>query len=195
MIHTDYITEILGRFEGKAIAKGYVPCKNGVPLGASGVTIGTGLDLGQQTEGSVKALNLPVEVYVRLVPYLGLKRQAALDALRIKPLVLSPEEVHTLDRAVHNKYIAETAALFGPGFEEAPKEVQAVAVSLHYQFGTPRRAASPALSLAWYAMQNKNYEAAAGYLTAPQGWSADHRQYLPRRKQEAALVLEAWREK
>ena len=48
-VHFDYIRIALERFEGKGMAKGYVPCKNGVPPGVSGVTIGTGVNLGQQT--------------------------------------------------------------------------------------------------------------------------------------------------
>ena len=41
-----YIRATLERFEGKGIASAYVPAKNGVPLGVSGVTVGTGVDLG-----------------------------------------------------------------------------------------------------------------------------------------------------
>jgi hypothetical protein len=190
MIHKDYIIEVLARFEGKAITKGYVPCKNGVPLGASGVTIGTGFDLGQQNRGSIKALGLSEELQEKLAPYLGLKKEAALEILARKPLLLSQAEIKDMDEAVHEKYITETADMFGPVFEEAPKQVQAAAVSLHYQFGTPRRAASPGLGLAWDAMWAGRYGEAAAYLTNPKGWSSSHQQYLPRRRQEAALLRE-----
>jgi hypothetical protein len=190
MIYTDYIVEVLARFEGKAIIRGYVPCKNGVPLGASGVTIGTGLDLGQQTGEGLRAMKVPAGVMEKLAPYIGLQKQAALDKLRELPLTLTADEVSALDKAVHEKYIAETASLFGPAFDAAPKQAQAVATSLHYQFGTPLRKASPALSLAWKSMQTGDYKTAAEYLAAPQGWSADHRQYLSRRRQEAALLKE-----
>jgi hypothetical protein len=190
MIHTDYIVEILGHFEGKAIPKGYVPCKDGVPLGASGVTIGTGFDLGQQSEKDLHNLALPKLLYEKLVPYLGKKKMAALVFLKDHPLELTSEEVKTLDFAVHEKYIMETERLFGDNIADVPKQVQAVAVSLHYQFGTPRRIASPALELAWESMQRGLYGQAADYLMMPQGWSANHRQYMVRRKQEAALLRE-----
>jgi hypothetical protein len=115
----------------------------------------------------------------------------AVNYLEGHPLELSDTEVTTLDRAVHLKYIGETATMFGPErFDEAPRQTQAVAVSLHYQFGILVRPGSPALHLAWDAMREGKYGSAADYLTAPQGWSKDHQQYLPRRRQEAALLKE-----
>jgi hypothetical protein len=196
MIHTDYIVEILGRFEGKAIAKGYVPCKDGIPLGASGVTIGTGFDLGQQDDKVLDCLILPETLTKKLRPYIGIKKADAVLYLTAHPLVLSDEEVSLLDKAVHVKYITETEVLFGiDRFEYAPKQVQAVAVSLHYQFGTPQRTASPGLGFAWEAMQKRRYSEAAEYLTNPAGWSVDNRQYMGRRKQEADLLREAVKEK
>jgi hypothetical protein len=190
MIYTDYIVSILEKLEGK-LSRGYVPCRSGVPLGASGVTIGTGIDLGQQSDASLSGWNLPDKLAGKLRPYLGLKKMDAVAYLKNHPLTLSEEEVSTLDRAVHKKYIQETAVLFGEDrFEEAPKQAQAVAVSLHYQFGTPVRAASPGLRLAWNAIRDKRYQEAAAYLTSPRGWSGDHQQYMARRKQEAAFLKE-----
>jgi hypothetical protein len=191
MIYTDYIVETLGHFEGKAIEKGYIPCRDGVPLGMSGVTIGTGFDLGQQTQAELQKLQLPEALCKKLAPYLGRKKLNALAYLKEHPLELTSEEVAALDRAVHEKYILETERLFGDNFTDVPKQVQAIAVSLHYQFGTPRRIASPALGMAWEALQQGHYAQAADYLTAVQGWSADHRQYLGRRRQEANLLREA----
>jgi hypothetical protein len=183
--------EVLGRFEGKAVLNGYVPKdRYGVPLGASGVTIGTGFDLGQQDDFSLNALRLPGELAAKLRPYTGMKRLDAVNYLAAHPLALSAGEVAALDKAVHDKYIAETARLFGPGFEDAPKQAQAVAVSLHYQFGNPQRIASPALGMAWDALWTGLYRKAAEYLASPQGWSAEHRRYMNRRKQEAALLEE-----
>jgi GH24 family phage-related lysozyme (muramidase) len=162
-----------------------------MPLGASGVTIGTGFDLGQQNDASLDALGLPEGLAAKLRRYTGMKRLDAVKYLADHPLVLTEEEVAALDKAVHEKYIMETAVMFGrEAFEAAPEQAQAVAVSLHYQFGTPRRAASPALSLAWDALRTGKYKDAAEYLTAPSGWSAEHRKYLNRRKQEAALLRE-----
>jgi hypothetical protein len=202
MIHKEYICSILARFEGKAVRRGYVPCKGGnytgtgdfagkEPLGFSGVTVGTGFDLGQQVFSEVAALKLSLPLNKKLVPYIGMQRLSALAVLQENPLELTAAEVAELDNAVHDRYIGETAVLFGPsGFDRAPPQAQAVAVSLHYQFGTPARAASPNLSCAWKSLVTGCYAAAAKFLRGPEGWSESHQLYLPRRRQEAALLDE-----
>jgi GH24 family phage-related lysozyme (muramidase) len=201
MIDKDYIETVLARFEGKSVPRGYIPCakgnyygtgpEKGDPLGASGVTVATGVDLGQQTLDGLRNMGLGEETLKVLLPYLGFKKSAAVEKLKeTGGLTLTAAQVDEIDKAVHARYIAETASLFGPAFEEAPKQAQAVAVSLHYQFGTPRRAESPSLGLAWEAMKKGNYTQAAQYLKAVQGWSVGHRKYMERRKQEADLLLE-----
>ncbi|MDR2481150.1 MAG: pesticin C-terminus-like muramidase [Spirochaetaceae bacterium] len=191
MIDKEYIIEVLGRFEGKAIGKAYVPKdKAGNVLGVSGVTVATGFDIGQQTAVELGKLGLPEALREKLMPYVGLRKEAAVKKLEEKPLELSAEEVDVLDQAVHEKYIKETAVMYGPQFEVIPKQAQAVAVSLHYQFGVPRRDASPALGRAWDMLKTRSWKTAAEYLAAGIGWSADHRQYLGRRRQEAGLLLE-----
>ena len=193
MIDTAYIRIVLERFEGKGIAKGYVPAdKSGKAFGASGVTVATGVDLGQQTKEGLAAMGIPAAVISRLAPYLGAKREEAQYLLAREPLHLTQEEVDVIDRAVHAKYIDQAAGLFGrDAFEAAPREVQAVAVSLHYQFGTPARKASPALENAWNAMRRGNYAYAAVELRDPSGWSIPHQQYIKRRAAEAALLEKA----
>jgi hypothetical protein len=192
MIDTAYIRTVLERFEGKGISRGYVPARNGEPIGDSGVTIATGLDLGQQTSASLKAMGIPAALVNRFAPYLGAQKQAAQYILSRDPLALTPEEVATVDAAVHAKYIDETAELFGrEAFAAAPKEVQAVAMSLHYQFGIPARKTSPALENAWTALRWGAYREAAEYLRDPSGWNTLHRQYIKRRQAEAALLDEA----
>lgn len=188
-----YIRAVLERFEGKAIAAGYVPRgQDGKPLGASGVTVATGLDLGQQSRAGLEGMGLPVAVINRLAPYLGVKSLEAQYLLARAPLRLSPEEVEAVDRAVHAAYIDAAARLFGrAAFAAAPKEAQAVAVSLHYQFGAPFRKASPALEQAWQSLQQGAWRDAAETLRDPSGWSVPHRQYLKRRQAEADLLDKA----
>ncbi|MDR2807764.1 MAG: pesticin C-terminus-like muramidase [Spirochaetaceae bacterium] len=200
MIDYEYVTGILARFEGKAIQRGYIPCQKGTwypdgqekgeILGQSGVTIATGVDLGQQTEKGFAGLS--ATVLDKLRPYFGLKKQEAKAALIHKPLVLSTEEVKQIDLLIHKRYIDETAAMFGRTiFEAAPKQVQAVAVSLHYQFGTPKRKESPALEKTWEAMRYGLYREAAELLENADLWSQGHRAYFARRRAEAALLKEA----
>ncbi|MDR2051131.1 MAG: pesticin C-terminus-like muramidase [Deltaproteobacteria bacterium] len=192
-VRTDYIRSVLERFEGRRVSAGYVPADaSGKPLGSSGVTVATGLDLGQQTVASLEGMGLPAALIDRFRPYLGARQEEARNMLAQSPLTLTPEEVERTDAAVHAKYIDETAELFGrAGFETAPGDVQAVAVSLHYQFGSPWRRASPALGAAFEALRRGEYAAAADLLEDPSGWSPPHRQYLARRKAEAMLLRQA----
>jgi GH24 family phage-related lysozyme (muramidase) len=107
------------------------------------------------------------------------------------PLDLSADEVEQLDQAVHIRYITETEGMFGSAlFGLAPKQTQAVAVSLHYQFGTPRRTASPSLAIAWEALREQKYNTAAQALKNRSGWSREHQKFMNRREQEAALLEE-----
>lgn len=189
-INTDYIRGALERFEGKGVAKGYVPAdKSGKPLGVSGVTVASGLDLGQQTSAGLRAMGISDKIISRLAPYIGIKGTAAQALLARNPLRLTADEVTAIDTAVHAAYINTAAGLFGRvSFAAAPKEAQAVAVSLHYQFGKPERAASPALANAWNAMRLGEYAKAAKILSDPLGWSQSHQQYMKRRLAEAALL-------
>ena len=200
MIDYDFINAVLAKYEGKGYTRGYVPCEGGTyfggnepekgkPLGASGVTIATGVDLGQQTLKGLSDMGISIEPLAVLKPYIGLKKQAAIEVLKSSPLTITAEQVREIDEMVHKYYIHNTARGFGyERFESAPKEVQAVAVSLCYQFGSPWRAVSPSLGMAWEAMQAGKYREAAAYLSNPNGWSAEHRQYLLRRRQEAELL-------
>ena len=202
MINRKYIESVLARFEGKAIARGYIPCRQGTyygdgpergePLGASGVTVATGVDLGQQTMKGLAAMGISDSTLAVLAPYIGLQKQAALKKLQRDPFILTSEQVEEIDRAVHNRYIDQAASLFGrEQFENAPKEVQAVSVSLHYQFGNPRRPESPALQKAWENMRRGAYKEAAECLRNPELWSVPHRAYMQRRRAEAAILNEA----
>jgi len=206
MINYSYINEVLGRFEGRGITRGYIPCMRGTyyggtepekgdPVGASGVTIATGVDLGQQTKQGLINMGVSAALVGILEPYIGLRKQAALEKLKNAPFALSREQVEEIDGAVKKTYIDNTVRRFGlDRFVSAPKEAQAVAVSLCYQFGTPYRDASPNLGLAWEAMRSGDYEKAAEYLSDPNGWSKDHQMFVGteqrpgRRRQEAALL-------
>jgi len=202
MINEKYIDSVLARFEGKAIPRGYIPCYNGTyyggdspakgePLGASGVTIATGVDLGQQTMKGLAAMGISASTLSVLAPYIGLQKQEALKKLQSDPFTLTSDQVEEIDKAVHVRYINQAASIFGRElFENAPKEVQAVVVSLHYQFGTPRRPDSPGLANAWAYMQQGAYKEAAECLRNPENWSPSHRTYMHRRKAEAAILDE-----
>ena len=140
-INFDFIKNFLGPLEGAGVTRGYVPCdKAGRPLGVSGVTIGTGVDLGQQTGAGLLDMGVPHAVVKKLLPYIGLKKAAALAAIKAQPLVLTPAEVAAIDDAVFARYVRDIEARYNKDnpaspFADSPPEAQAVLVSILYQRG------------------------------------------------------------
>ena len=140
-INFDFIKNFLGPLEGAGVTRGYVPCdKAGRPLGVSGVTIGTGVDLGQQTGAGLLDMGVPHAVVKKLLPYIGLKKAAALAAIKAQPLVLTPAEVAAIDDAVFARYVRDIEARYNKDnpaspFADLPPEAQAVLVSILYQRG------------------------------------------------------------
>ena len=140
-ININFIKNFLGPLEGAGVTRGYVPCdKAGRPLGVSGVTIGTGVDLGQQTGAGLLDMGVPHAVVKKLLPYIGLKKAAALAAIKAQPLVLTPAEVAAIDDAVFARYVRDIEARYNKDnpaspFADSPPEAQAVLVSILYQRG------------------------------------------------------------
>ena len=151
-IAVDRIRDFLGKWETRQTVA-YIPCSRrnfrgespydparyGEVIGVSGVTVGTGLDLGQQAEADLRRMNLAGAFRERFRPYLGKRRHEAVAALTAAPLTLADAECDVLDAAVHADYIARAAALYDADadmpFAACPPEAQAVIVSLFYQLG------------------------------------------------------------
>ncbi|WP_165177923.1 pesticin C-terminus-like muramidase [Desulfovibrio sp. ZJ369] len=153
MVHTEFIRRFLARWETRQLVA-YIPCRKrnftgrenpaacGEPIGASGVTVGAGLDLGQQAEADLRRMGIPDALMERFRPYLGKRRQDALAALAAAPLTLTDAQCEAVDAAVHGDYIRRAAALYdrdsaGLPFANVPPQAQAVIVSLFYQLGAP----------------------------------------------------------
>jgi len=86
--------------EGDLKTEGYIPTvgnKGKVAVARSGVTIGQGVDLGAHTADSLKKMGYPESLINKFMPYFGLRKQAALNALNKNkknnnPLTLTTEE-------------------------------------------------------------------------------------------------------
>lgn len=152
-IHTDFISAFLTRMEERHCVA-YIPCRRknfdghgnapdcGEPVGQSGVTIGAGLDLGQQSEADLRRMGLERELIDMFRPYLGKKRVSAMQALAAAPLTITEAQCDAVNRAVHTDYIRRAADLYdrnteSRSFADQPQEAQAVIVSLFYQLGSP----------------------------------------------------------
>lgn len=199
-IHYDVISDILARFEG-VMCNGYVPCQKknffghgnaadfGAPIGASGVTIGAGLDLGQQDDAALERMGLSADLRRLFAPYLGKKRMAAMQALAAAPLSVSESQCTALNRAVHTDYIRRAAALHdrhaAQAFADIPAQAQAVLVSLFYQLGSPFPAEGhPGYPTVFALLCRADWQAAVQELRT------GFRRYASRRKQEADILAE-----
>lgn len=194
--------------EGPQQVRGYIPCHwtrgrtrnyTGQPhpeeytaMGASGVTIGTGVDLGQTNADTLRGAGVADGIVNCLLPYLGLKREAAVRKLHELPLTVSRATADVLDNAVIGLHAGRIAARYNQdspvaAFADLPPQAQAVIVSLLYQLGCtggPRRAPHT-----WAALLAGDWRDAAARLGKGSLWEG----YQARRALEGKYLSEAVR--
>lgn len=214
-IEISYISLFLSRngVEGLPQTRGYIPCWNldakgqriakgdtyesanyrgeGLPsrfqaMGASGVTIGVGVDLGQTTADTMLDYGLESGIVNALRPYFGLKRDAAIAKLHSLPLTVSIDTAHAITQAVHNGYLRYVVSAYDKesrvAFAGLPKQAQAVTFSLCYQKGcTGVRTEWPKV---WGHLVRQDWRAASNELIT------GFKQYAGRRKIEGELLRE-----
>ena len=205
-IHIDKIAEVLRRpgFEGPQQLRGYIPCdlttggtanyyggpnpERYVPMGISGVTIGTGVDLGQTDAATLGGMGVNPGIVNQLWPYLGQRQAAAVAGLHRLPLTISQDVADELDAAMLNHHISKISAYYDaatdPGtFASLPWQAQAAIVSIQYQRGvkSPRKYPNT-----WSALVRQDWADAAARLGNGRLWSG----YQRRRRLEGRLLEE-----
>ena len=203
-IYMDKIKEVLARFEGAQQLRGYIPCnlntggtanyyggpnpERYAPMGISGVTIGTGVDLGQTDAATLQKLGVPEALTTLFRPYLGKQGVAAVYALHAAPLYISKLEADILDTAMLNHHVNKIAARYdrdaGAGaFESIPWQAQAVIVSIQYQRGVNSPSKYPNT---WKAFISRDWADAAARLKNGRLWTG----YQSRRAAEGKILEE-----
>lgn len=171
MADIKYISDFLTKVEGPRQRRGYIPSyvkssgkirnyigREGTPddgvqfpatgspllykaMGASGVTIGTGCDLGQTDIPTLRGYGVKDETLLAaLAPYIGKKRDGALLKLFNDSLLISMEQARVLDNAVHGGYLDRYVR---PAydrdskvkFDDLPRQAQAVVFSCCFHKG------------------------------------------------------------
>lgn len=191
-----YISACFREWEGRMTA-GYIPCfvkpeaqdrvgkatrnftgLNGVPadykvMGASGVTIGTGCDLGQQNAAGLRSMGVPEDLVSRFAPYLGKQGDDALLALHRTPLAVSDADCDTLDAAVHAHYVRRIARLYegesAVAFCDIPRQAQAVTAHLFYHLGASKKYPNT-----WAALVRQDWAIAAAKLKNGALWAGPY---------------------
>ncbi|AIB37600.1 MULTISPECIES: pesticin C-terminus-like muramidase [Pseudomonas] len=122
----------IAQLEGGSATRGYVPDPEN---SRSGVTIGTGFDLGQQKDLTM----LPKDLSDRLLPYLGLIGAEAVARLERLPLNVSAEDARRIDEAYKAPFIERLASDYskaaGRPFDALPAPMQTVIASVAFQYG------------------------------------------------------------
>ena len=112
----------------------YIPTKDGRILGNSGITIGIGIDLGQQSEQRLKALGVEDSVIHKLKPAFGVRGEKAIYVKK-DLLPLSPEEVLYLSLAIIGDELNVLKVYLEDAYCKLIPEAIIVAMSLFHQFG------------------------------------------------------------
>jgi len=208
-IEAERIFSWLPNVEGACSRRGYVPCyrngggtanyrgkSTGDPagfraMGASGVTIGVGVDLGQQTAEELERWGCPPSVLETVRPYIGKKKSAALVALYRQPLALSMADAKALTEAEQKGYLSDIVLPwwrnFAPNrpFGSMPWQAQAAVFSLVYQCGIKGALSRGPFTLGKIAAGE--YQRAARALQDRSGWP----DYQDRRAQEGRMLAGA----
>ena len=202
-IETARIRAYLVTVEGKQQTQGYIPCdlvdggtanyrggpnpERYKPMGVSGVTIGTGVDLGQTSAAELDGMGVSSATINSLRPYLGQSGPAAVEVLHRLPLTVSQAVAEELDAALHTHHIGIAQVRYdkdaGAGaFAALPWQAQAAITSIIYQRGP---GSIRKFSNTWAAFVRQDWPDAARRLMNGDLWE----RYQSRRAAEGRLLL------
>ena len=130
--------DFIAEQEGEAINNAYVPQnEDGNPEGQSGVTVGTGVDLGSKDRAYFDGLD--EDLVEKLEPYFGQRRENAQTILAISPLTLTDAEVSELDQFVKDKELATLRTRWNQDstteWDDLPENQATAVASVFYQYG------------------------------------------------------------
>ena len=139
---------VIAELEGSSLT-GDVPNPD---TSQSGVTIASGIDLGQRSAAEIGAMTIPQELKDKLTPYAGFRQQAAVDFLAAHPLTITADEAAALESVVRGQIVQQLATTYDAAvngqpalstFDDLPNAPQTVIASVAFQYGnlptrTPR---------------------------------------------------------
>lgn len=180
----------IGELEGQGALTGYVPTDAaGNVLGHSGVTVATGVDLGQMTAIELPRLHLPDALRAKVLPYIGVQGAGALALLAARPLTISQAESDMLDAADRATEIEALELAWlravprdAPFFNMLPDACQTVIASVAFQYGPALRRRCPRF---WGRATALDWAGAIAELR-------DFGDAYPTRRHREADYLEAW---
>lgn len=174
--------------EGGQILDGYVPRQNGIAIGNSGVTVATGVDIGQMNIADINSLAISETLKKKLHPYALVTKSAAIKLLTEKPLRITREEATELDNAMQKRIFLPMIRAYNREsvvpFSRIPSQAQTVLASLAWHRG-PGFYKFKAFRGIWNCAVYQNWEGMADELRA---YQTAVRGIRNRRHQEARLI-------
>ena len=159
----------------------------------SGVTIASGFDLGMRTEESLKGL--PKPIIKKLKPYLGLRRQDAIDYIETpgNELTISENEANIINAFAKKTQLDNVVKAWNATSDVKWKDLSeakaTVVASIAFQFGSDLEAATPKF---WRYTTTGDWAAAIAELRdfyeKDEVGKKRQRIYGPRRNREAAYL-------
>jgi len=173
------LRQVLLTFEGSS-SVGYIPMDGGKPLDKSGLTIGKGVDLGQQTAEGLAKMGVKEETIAKLLPFLGLKgMDAVAQAQEVGEPELTDEEVKNLDSSIIDGYAKTFESMFkdkvGYDVSDLNENQQLALSSLFFQFGPSIFGTNGKPTQLLGQLKNKDMEAVAGNIAT---WNPKYRTRL-----------------
>lgn len=166
----------------------YVPTKNGKAIQQSGPTIGSGIDLGQMNEKSLNALDISDSLKEDLRPYLGKRKQEAVDFVKKNPLEFTHNEAEEITKAVHQRILDKITSRYNDQsvmqFEDLTDDQQTVIFSVGLQHGFQMNKTTPKF---FGFITNQDWEGAIQEL---RNFTGNNPNPFERRRNEEANVLE-----
>lgn len=152
----------------------------------SGVTVASGLDVGQWNEAGLKRLGISDTILTKMEPYIGKKGDEARALHKeLGGFKLTSDEVKQVDTALENdawtSINADLEKKTGKTLDEYPIAAQKVMVSMYHNFG-----ARVFKYGTWKALIEGDYEETIRRLRNKKEWRENH----ARRAREAQLLAE-----
>lgn len=178
----------VGKREGGRQLKAYVPPDDKEGKQA-GVTVATGVDLGQRGRQDLIRLGIPDALKRKLMPYLLVKADDARALILRHPLILNPLEAEALDLAVEREIVNTLVRRFDRDskipFDRIPGRLRTVLVSLAWNFGAGLWVALPT---GWRHATEIEIPQLIAYLEDESNWRRRSAKLIPRRKAEAEYL-------
>lgn len=155
------------------------------PAKGSGITVSTGVDLGQWSKKDLENAGVSPKTILKVSKYLGAKDATARKLLKEKPLTLTKAEADELDEAVKSDIYGKVETKLqdkGIRLAKLPEEAQAVIKSLAYNFGSSVDEKIPSI---WNAILKKDWVKVQELLINTK-WKQP--ELVARRRREAELL-------